>query len=90
MNEPLFLAKELLGDLKFDIFVAVTGGGLSSRVEASRLAIARAILAFTKSEPLRTIYLDYDRNLVVADIRRKEAYKPGDSKARSRRQSSKR
>jgi small subunit ribosomal protein S9 len=90
LNEPLFLAKELLGDLKFDIFVAVTGGGLSSRVEASRLAIARAILAFTKSEPLRTIYLDYDRNLVVADIRRKEAYKPGDSKARSRRQSSKR
>ena len=39
---------------------------------------------------LRKAYLKYDRNLLVADVRRKEAYKPGDSKARSKRQSSKR
>lgn len=32
----------------------------------------------------------YDRNLLVADVRRKETRKPGDSKARAMRQSSKR
>ena len=90
LMEPLILAKKVLGELKFDIFVRVTGGGISSRIEASRLAIARAIVGFTKSEKLRIEYLAYDRNLLVADTRRKEAYKPGDSKARSMRQSSKR
>jgi ribosomal protein S9 len=39
---------------------------------------------------LRKAFLSYDRNLLVADVRRKEAYKPGDSKARAKRQSSKR
>jgi len=38
----------------------------------------------------RKAFADYDKFLLVADIRRKEAYKPGDSKARKKRQSSKR
>ena len=90
LMEPLILAKKILGELKFDIFIRVTGGGISSRIEASRLAIARAIVGFTKNEKVKAEYLAYDRNLLVADTRRKEAYKPGDSKARSMRQSSKR
>jgi small subunit ribosomal protein S9 len=88
LQEPLDIAKEVLGDLNFDIFVNVKSGGINSRVEASRLAIARAILKFTKEEKLKTAYLAYDRNLLVADVRRKEAYKPDDSKARAHRQSS--
>lgn len=90
LKEPLLIAKEILGKIKFDIFVNVSGGGIASRVEASRLAMARAIVEFTKNEELKRAYLLYDRNILIADTRRKEAYKPGDSKARSKRQSSKR
>lgn len=99
IQEPLMIAKDVLsqrddsgepGELKFDISINVTGGGNASRVEAARLAIAKAIVKFTKSEDLKQAYLVYDRNLLVADTRRKEACKPGDSKARSMRQSSKR
>jgi len=54
------------------------------------LALARGIIKFTENKDLEKAFSDYDRNLLVADVRRKEAYKPGDSKARSKRQSSKR
>ncbi len=89
LSEPLFIAKKILGDLKFDISVRVNGGGINSRVEASRLAIARVILLFSKNnQELKRAFLSYDRNLLVADTRRKEAYKPDDSKARAKRQTS--
>ncbi len=90
IEEPLRIAKNILGDLKFEAKISVRGGGEKSQIEASRLALARGIVEFSKSKELEKAYTDYDRNLIVADIRRKEAYKPGDSKARSKRQSSKR
>ena len=37
---------------------------------------------------MQDIFMKYDRQLLVADVRRKEVYKPGDSKARSKRQKS--
>jgi small subunit ribosomal protein S9 len=88
LDEPIEIAKNILGDFKFDIFVNVKGGGTSSQIYASRLAIARAVVIYTKSQELRRAYLRYDKNLLVADTRRKEAYKPGDSKARRKRQKS--
>ncbi len=88
IEEPLMIAQEQLGKINFDIDVNVNGGGHESRIEASRLAIAKAIVAFSKSEKLKKAYLAYDRNLLVADVRRKETYKPGDSKARAKRQKS--
>jgi len=90
LMEPLAIAKDVLKKVDFDIFVNVKGGGMASQIEAARLAMARAIVGFTKSEELKSAYILYDRNMLVADTRRKEAYKPGDSKARSKRQSSKR
>lgn len=42
----------------------------------------------TLSGKVERAFLDYDRNLLVADVRRKEARKPGDSKARRKRQKS--
>ena len=90
INEPLIIAKEVLGDLRFNISVNVRSGGSASQIEASRLAIAKAIVEFTKDENVKNAFLAYDRNLLIADTRRKEACKPGDSKARSMRQSSKR
>jgi small subunit ribosomal protein S9 len=88
LKEPLIIAEQVLGKLNFDISVNVASGGTASRVEASRLAIARAIVEFTKDEKVRLAFVAYDRNMLVADIRRKEAYKPGDSKARAKRQTS--
>lgn len=88
LREPILIAEEILGEIKYDLAVKVLGGGIASRVEASRLAIARALLLATKKDELRKAFLAYDRNLLVADTRRKEVYKPGDSKARSKRQTS--
>ena len=90
LREPLIIAENVLGKIDFDISVNVKSGGIASRIEAARLAIARAIVKFKKSESLKKAYLAYDRNMLIADTRRKEAYKPGDSKARAKRQSSKR
>ncbi len=88
IEEPLRIAQEILGNNNFNITVRVKGGGEKGQVEAARLSIARAIVEFSKSATLRKAYVDYDKALLVADVRRKEAYKPGDSKARRRRQKS--
>jgi len=88
ISEPLVIAKDVLGDLKFDIALNVKGGGIASQVEAGRLAIAKAIVKFVGDDNLRNAFLAYDRNLLIADTRRKEACKPGDSKARANRQTS--
>jgi len=88
IREPLDIAKQTLGDLKFDVAVNISGGGNESQIEAARLAIAKAIVEFTKSSELKKAFLEYDRSMLVADTRRKEPYKPGDSKARSKRQKS--
>ena len=88
ISEPLIIAKNILGDLKFDITLNVKGGGIACQVEAGRLAIAKAIVKFTGSENLRAGFLAYDKNMLIADTRRKEVCKPGDSKARAMRQTS--
>ena len=88
IDEPIRIAKNILGEIKYDIHVKVTGGGNESRIEAVRLAIARALVKKSKSEKLKKAMGEYDKYLLVADTRRKEAYKPGDSKARSKRQKS--
>src|SRR3989344_4428181 len=86
IEEPIRIAKKILKDINYDIKVKVKGGGREGQIEAARLAIAKALVAKTKSETLRKAFLKYDKHLLVADVRRKEAYKPGDSKARSKRQ----
>jgi len=88
IEEPLRIAENILGKINFDVAINVRGGGEKSQIEASRLALARAIIEFTKNKKLEKAFLDYDRTLLVADVRRKEAYKPGDSKARKKRQTS--
>ena len=90
IKEPLLIAEKILGKLNFDVSIEVRGGGERAQIEACRLALARAIVEFSKSSELENTFLKHDRNLLIADVRRKEAYKPGDSKARRMRQSSKR
>lgn len=90
IEEPLRIAGNVLGKINFDVAVSVRGGGEKGQVEAARVALANAISDFAKKKELTDAFLSYDRNMLVADVRRKEAYKPNDSKARSKRQSSKR
>ncbi|MDD5193424.1 MAG: 30S ribosomal protein S9 [Candidatus Nanoarchaeia archaeon] len=88
IQEPIEITKRVLGNFNFDIAVNIKGGGTEAQTEVSRLAIARALVKFTNSEELKRAFARYDKNLLVADTRRKEAYKPGDSKARRKRQKS--
>lgn len=84
--EPLLLAEDIAGKVNID--VAVSGGGVNSGAEAARLAIARALVAFSGKSDLKQRFLEYDRNMLVADVRYKETCKPNDSKARAKRQKS--
>ena len=88
IEEPLRIAKNILGDIKFNISVNINGGGQESSIEAARLAIARALVKATRSNDLKKAFLAYDKNLLIADTRRKEDRKPGDSKARASMQKS--
>jgi len=88
IQEPIEIAKQILGNFDFNINISIKGGGQESQIEAARLAIAKSLVKFTKSAELRKAFLAYDRNMLIADTRRKEAYKPGDSKARRLRQKS--
>ncbi len=90
IEEPLEITKGVLGKIEFNAEIKVRGGGEKGQIEAARIALAKGIIEFTKSKKLRDAFLEYDRNLLVADVRRKEPYKPNDSKARKKRQSSKR
>jgi len=74
LREPLILAGDIAD--KVDIDVNVVGGGMTSQAEAVRLAIAKALVDFTKNDTLKELFLNYDRNLLVADVRRKETAKP--------------
>ncbi len=84
--EPLMLGAEVAK--RVDIDVDVNGGGQQGQAEAVRLAIAKGLVQFSKSKQLRQEFLDYDRNLLVADVRRNEPHKPNDSKPRAARQKS--
>jgi len=87
LREPLILAGPVAN--KVDIDISVAGGGISSQSDASRLTIAKALVAYTKSDKLKEAYLNYDRNLLVADVRRKEPAKPNrHGQARAKRQKS--
>ncbi len=74
LQEPLLLAGESAS--KVDVEIGVRGGGAMGQAEAARLAMAKGILAFTRDKKLEKIFLDYDRHLLVADVRRKEVRKP--------------
>ncbi|MFA5071455.1 MAG: 30S ribosomal protein S9 [Candidatus Pacearchaeota archaeon] len=88
IEEPLRLAESVLGKLNFDVRITVKGGGEKGQIEAARIALTKSILDFSKSKELTKVVLDYDRSLIVADVRRKETRKPGAGKARTRRQKS--
>ena len=72
IKEPLMLAGDIVSKVNIDI--TVSGGGFINQADAARLAVARALVAY--SGKLKETFLDYDRQLLVADIRVKEVGKP--------------
>lgn len=88
LEEPIRILEAILGPIGFDCEITVRGGGDKGQIDAARIAMAKAMIDYTQSEELKTAFLSYDKNLLIADVRRKETRKPGDSKARAKRQKS--
>ena len=88
IEEPLRIFERELGKINYDFHIKTMGGGKEGQIQASRLSIAKALVKVTGSETLRKAFMKYDRSMIVPDSRRKETRKPGDSKARAKRQKS--
>jgi len=83
--EPLMIAGETAKKVNID--VNVRGGGINGQADAVRVAICRVLVEYEKS--LEKTFLEYDRGLLVPDVRRKETSKPRrHGKARAKRQKS--
>lgn len=80
----------LIGDKanSVDVDIKVKGGGIMGQAEASRTAVARAILKYFNDPEIEEIYKSYDRTLLVNDVRRKLPKLPLGRGARKRRQKS--
>ncbi|MFA5142432.1 MAG: 30S ribosomal protein S9 [Candidatus Woesearchaeota archaeon] len=84
LQEPILLSGKTIS--KVNVSIKTMGGGRIGQIDAARLALARALVAYDKK--LEKHFLDYDRLLLVPDVRFKERCKPNDSKARAKRQKS--
>lgn len=73
---------------QIDIHVKTAGGGSMGQAEAIRMAMARALLRWTKSKHLKSVFMEYDRTMLAGDPRRKESKKFGGPSARAKRQKS--
>ena len=87
IEEPIMIAGSDITS-KVDIRVNVRGGGIMGQAQASRIAIARGLVNYTKSADLRKAYVEYDRTLMAGDSRRKEKKKFGGPGARAKKQKS--
>jgi small subunit ribosomal protein S9 len=85
--EPLLQAGEDVWK-QLDMDVKTSGGGYMGQAEAARMAVANALLKWTKSSHLRTVFTEYDRTMIAGDSRRKEPKKFGGPGARAKKQKS--
>ncbi len=85
--EPLLQAGDSVWQ-QLDMDVKTSGGGYMGQAEAARMAIANALLKWTKSGHLRTVFTEYDRTMVAGDSRSKEPKKFGGPGARAKEQKS--
>ena len=87
MLEPFRIAEDALRD-DVDVDVSVEGGGVMGQADAARTAIARGLVDFTNDAELRDAFMEFDRSLLVNDVRQSEAKKWGGPGARARYQKS--
>jgi small subunit ribosomal protein S9 len=86
MTEPFRIADEQRESV--DIDIRVEGGGFSGQADAVRTAIARGLVQHTNDAELRDAYMEFDRSLLVNDVRQSESKKWGGPGARARYQKS--
>ena len=81
---------KLIGDkaTSMDVEITVSGGGVTGQVDAARTAMAKGIVKFLDDSEVEEIYRQYDRTIMVNDIRRKLPKKPQGRGARAKRQKS--
>ncbi|MBN1245253.1 30S ribosomal protein S9 [Candidatus Bathyarchaeota archaeon] len=85
--EPLLQVGEDIWK-QLDMDVKTSGGGYMGQAEAARMAVANALLKWTKSSHVRTVFTEYDRTMIAGDSRRKEPKKFGGPGARAKEQKS--
>ncbi|PSP73319.1 30S ribosomal protein S9 [Halobacteriales archaeon QS_3_64_16] len=86
MLEPFRLAEDRREGV--DIDIDVEGGGVIGQADAARTAIARGLVEFSNDAELRDAYMEFDRSLLVNDVRQSESKKWGGPGARARFQKS--
>jgi len=87
MLEPFRIAEDdLRGEI--DVEVSVEGGGVMGQADAARTAIARGLVDHTNDAELRDAFMEFDRSLLVNDVRQSEPKKWGGPGARARYQKS--
>ena len=87
MLEPFRIAEDELRE-EVDVDVTVSGGGFAGQADATRTAIARGLVEHTNDAELRDAYMNFDRSLLVNDVRQSEPKKWGGPGARARYQKS--
>ena len=78
ISEPLVLAQKILGNdfaSNLDIYINAHGGGVMGQAYAARTAIGKALVKWTQNEDLKKLFLEYDRSLIIDDVRKKEPKK---------------
>ncbi|MFW6384272.1 MAG: 30S ribosomal protein S9 [Halodesulfurarchaeum sp.] len=87
MLEPFRIAG---ADLREDVDIEVTveGGGFAGQADAVRTAISRGLVEFFGDAELRDAFMEFDRTLLVNDVRQPEPKKWGGPGARARYQKS--
>ncbi len=71
-----------------DVSVSVEGGGFAGQADAVRTAIARGLVQHLGDAELRDAFMEFDRSLLVNDVRQSESKKWGGPGARARYQKS--
>jgi small subunit ribosomal protein S9 len=87
MLEPFRIAGDDLRD-RVDVEIHVSGGGVAGQADAVRTAIARGLVDHTNDAELRDAFMEFDRSLLVNDVRQTEPKKWGGPGARARYQKS--
>ncbi len=90
LREKIFEPILLVGDKvnSINIEVQVQGGGVTGQADAARTAIAKGIVKYFNDDSIEDMFRQYDRSLLVNDIRRKLPKKPQGAGARAKRQKS--
>lgn len=92
--EPvLLLGKQAFAGV--DIRIRVTGGGYVSQIYAIRIALSRALVAYhqkfedeASKRQIKETLLQYDRSLLIPDLRKAEPKHVGGRSARAKKQKS--